>query len=122
MNYRQALEIQKDGNPTGKYHYTNTNDDRTYPIGYCRDGCPGHDTPEDAQEHYKQYLLNENLRLDAHKLHNMKLKCEAKDGCEEYTDTAASVGGIKHYHLCNKHRTKEEVAKLLVVGQEISSY
>jgi hypothetical protein len=35
MNYHEPRELQKDGKGTGLWHYTNMNDGRIWPEGYC---------------------------------------------------------------------------------------
>jgi hypothetical protein len=35
LNYYKAREIQKDGKPSGKYHYTCQNGDGVCAVGYC---------------------------------------------------------------------------------------
>ena len=60
MNYDQARELRdENGHGTGRWHFTNRNDDRIRPIGYCAHSCPGHDTSEGAERHYWQWELDE---------------------------------------------------------------
>lgn len=162
MNYYQPLEISdKDGNPTGKFHYTKRNGEHIYPVGYCnfrmkdlgeiieKDGFKfiktesgieipirqeeinihkavehkyhkeGHDTPEEACECYKEYLLDKHMNL-GHKMMGTKKTCE-NEGCEEMTDNMAIVGG-RSFILCDKHRNRETIEKMFEVGNAISSY
>lgn len=59
MRYLQAREIlDVEGNRVGKWHYTSKRHDEVHPIGYCANGCPGHETAEEACEHYKEYMLD----------------------------------------------------------------
>ncbi len=110
---------QKEGD--GKWHYTSHNKRTgTYPIGYCADGCPGHDTAEDAAEHYRQYLLD-NLRFtDDDPNASSQHRCEA-EGCDVFTSGAADAPGCMTRTLCAAHRNREAVDALLVVGEAWTS-
>lgn len=71
--------------------------------------CPGHDTPEAAVAHYKEYLLDEAW---------YKGKQEPPQPCEickEITDGIATCGeGKSQFHvLCDKHRTREYLAQVM---------
>lgn len=63
MNYYQALELQKDGEQTGKFHYTRINDGRAMPIGYCAIGQCDHNSKIEASDCYRNYLKNERNGL-----------------------------------------------------------
>lgn len=119
MNYYEARELTDDqGNPTGRYKYTVMNDHRIWSVGYCADGCDGHATPEDACKHYRQYLLDNRLRLDG-MTPNEQHKCEV---CGAWTQRGASVD-LHQWHLCDEHCTREQVEKLFgPVGTITSSY
>lgn len=139
MNYDQARQKQSDG----KWHYTSRNGNHVHAIGYCsprklcpdcpaalpradcktcggrglidcENPCPGHDTAEEAEEHYRQYLLdNATYRGggdDPDTLH----RCEA-EGCTAHTAGSAQVGwGVpRYYHLCDAHRNRETLDKLV---------
>lgn len=120
MNYYAAREINgPDGKGTGKWHYTRRNKRLgTFPVGYCAEGCEGHDTPEGAYEHQTAYLLDRETRLDGESSGQM-LRCRV---CQEWTSRFAQVGESRLYMLCDQHRNRDEVAKLLgIVGDEISS-
>jgi hypothetical protein len=132
MNFYDAREIQDgDGKGTGKWRYTcyNDNQKRTWAVGYCAQDCPGHDTPDEAREHYKQYLLDIALRLDANAdsvpgaVEPPKFKCEA-EGCEALTSKAAKVGyGIpRMFNLCPEHMNRETVETLFEVGSSFGSF
>jgi hypothetical protein len=58
MNYYKAAQYQE----TGKWKYIMFNDNKAYEVGYCTK-CSGHDMKEEAQEHYKQYMLDTHLRF-----------------------------------------------------------
>lgn len=61
MNYYQALELKnEDGTGKGYFHFTCTNDDRTWPVGYCQENKHNpekchHATPEEASDCYRKY-------------------------------------------------------------------
>lgn len=121
MNYYQPLEMaDAEGKPAGKWHYTCTNDGilngRSFPVGYCGAGrlpgdtaekCPGHDTPEGAAEHYRQWLLDHKLRLDGARP-NGHYGCAV---CGVLTDQVAKVDH-RSFHLCDDHRNREHVEAL----------
>lgn len=115
MKHYKARQHQE----TSKWKYTVENDGRIYEVGYCaEDQCLGHDTPEEAQEHYKQYLLDTRQKFynpsDGHAMY----KCE-----ECGTFTMGHVDISNHaIMLCEKHQTREIVEKLFKVGESWSSY
>lgn len=85
--------------------------------------CPGHATAGEANEHYRQYLLDSAVFQGPKTTEWPKEKCEA-DGCnEEATHLASIPGHMEHTHkFCAKHCTCEELAKKVKVGESISSY
>ena len=118
MNYYQPREIRgMDGNPSGRWHYTCMNDGRIWPVGYCAQGCPGHDSKDGAYEHQRQYVLDHKLRLDGQAL-NTAQKCLV---CGAWTDRFAEAD-MQQFFLCDAHRTREEVASRFEVGDAISSW
>ena len=124
MNHYLAREIHgPDGEGTGLYRYTSSNRRTgTFAVGYCRDGCPGHDSPEGAYAHQKEYLLDCRLRFnDGPEKPDTLHRC-AVEGCEEMTAGTAYVGAMQFWHLCAEHRTREVVAGLVLVGESWSSY
>lgn len=114
MNYYKASQ-RKD---TKRWDYTCTNDNRTWPIGYCREDG-GHETEQEARDCYKRYLLDNRLRLDGDLEHTQK-KCEFA-GCDCWTSRYAEVD-MRMFSLCDEHRTREVVEKFFSVGESISSY
>jgi hypothetical protein len=117
VNYYQAREMKDaDGKPTGKWHYTVRNDDRIYPVGLCALDCPGHDTKEGAYAHYRTGLLDQ-----AHygfTYHDAMFPCEV---CGEYTKGFAQTSDEQFHTLCDAHRNREGLDKVLTVGDAISS-
>lgn len=80
----------------------------------------GHTTKEEACECYKQYLLDTKLRLMPTEPENahQQFKCKA---CGKWTACHASVGPYRQFDLCPEHQTREEVEKLLTVGESWES-
>lgn len=119
MNYYAAREMQdSQGNPSGLWHYTVANDDRVYPVGYCAQECAGHATPEEAQEHYRLYLLD-NARYDGVRTNEQK-KCAV---CGAWTQRFASIPMVMEiYVLCDDHCNRETLDMVMHrVGQSIES-
>lgn len=118
MNYYQAREIKTpDGNPAGLWHFTCQNDSRIWPVGYCAVGCPGHDTPEGAQEHYRQYLLD-TARYDGVMAQQMR-PCQV---CGEWTQGFATTeAGTSMYVLCDTHRNRDALDVLVKAPTWITS-
>lgn len=116
MNYYGPRQRKSDG----KYHYTCMNDGQIWPVGFCADGCPGHDTAEQACEHQKQYMLSIarfGQKTDAWPKH----KCGVQ-GCEsEATCWAMIPGEMRQFEVCESHANKEALATLIEVGESISS-
>lgn len=142
MLYRGVRELKVDDAPTGLWHYVCVSGDHTYPIGYCspwepcptceqlfpdhdcptclgrglvkRDNpCPGHATPEEAQAHYKSYVLDHVTYQEKSSTH-----WRACEICDEPTRGAASGGGDFYYWiLCPKHLNRASVAELLTIGE-----
>lgn len=90
----------------------------------AEDRCPGHDSPEEACEHYKQYLLdNARLRPEtADMLRQAKTahRCQAP-GCRKMTVGHASWGGHGYASLCDKHCTRAVLSDLVTVGESFQS-
>ena len=128
MNYYEPKQRQSDG----KWDYTRN----SHPAGYChafkelekefiesynisdlevenhnkfadKYHSDGHDTEEEACKCYKEYQLDHQLQLD-HEDKNQKHKCKI---CEDWTTKFALVDNSL-YHLCDKHRNREEVEKI----------
>lgn len=123
MNYRQARELKdEDGKGRGLWHYTNMNDSRIWPEGYCADGCPGHPTPEGAEEHYREYLL---ATADFQgRIANAQRKC-VHPGCDAWTQRNAQVGPgrLETYMLCDLHCNRNGLEKVMARPcMSVSSY
>ncbi len=143
MNYYAARQRQN----ASIWDYTCRNDDNIYPIGYCRPFSDpaehnplgiavnsedlrelranahkhhdhGHHTESDAQNCYREYLLDHHVRLGG-KHSRVAYPCEV---CGVMTSLYASVQ-MKYWSLCEEHNNKTEVANLLPIpGTTISSY
>lgn len=84
--------------------------------------CPGHDTPEEAAEHYRQYLLDKRLRfVDDRPEANVQTRCVAA-GCGAWTSGGVWIAGWVNFALCADHRTREAVSALYAtVGESWES-
>jgi len=123
MNYHQARQIdpKADRPDAGKWRYTNMNDGRVWPEGYCAQGCPGHDTPEEAEAHQREYELD-HARFEG--LSEPWGDCEVPGCTSGRTPHFARVGpGIPtHVQLCAEHLNRDGLALAFTeVGQVISS-
>lgn len=154
MNYYGPRQRETNG----RWDYTNRNDDRIYPVGYCagwREHSPdvlgeavaarlnadiepfrdkyhkdGHPTADDACACYRDYLLDQHLRLVRwdHTVNGELLRpgtlelCHA-DGCTEYTAHHATISKVlERWPLCDEHLSREEVEKLFgSIGSRIAS-
>ena len=117
MNYYMARMILS-GPKEGRYHYTRANCYKgVEPVGYCADDCPGHRNKDDAEEHYRQYML------DTARVHMARMvhQCEI---CQAETNRTVVTGpqGMMEFFLCEKHEGKEHLDRLLQPpGRIISS-
>jgi len=124
MNYYQPRELTRDGKGIGKYHFTCKNDNQVWPVGYCADGCEGHDTEDAAREHYRQYLVD-GITIDGPRDFGWpKEKCSV-DGCEHEANHIAMTRDPGRFYkilLCTLHATKDEAAKQIHAGDFFGSY
>lgn len=119
MNHYKAREIARDGAGTGRWHYTYENHGRIWPYGYCEGGCPGHDTPEEAEEHFRQFLVEKAVFYPE----LWKTTQRACAVCQAWTQGGAMYG-IGHTHcvaLCDQHRSREYLDPLVKTPKEIIS-
>ena len=81
--------------------------------------CPGHDTAEGAQEHYKEYLLDTAYYEQG--IAHQQFECEV---CGAWTSKCAQVGpgAMETHMLCDEHRNREHLTPLVSVGSSASSY
>jgi len=120
MNYKGPRQR----NDSKRWDYTNKNDGRVYPIGYCGEAAnepnnEGHHATEaEACECYKKYLLDTRLKLDG-TWTNEKHLCEVR-GCSEWTQHYADVDG-HIFDLCDEHRTRAVIEQLYTVHTIVES-
>lgn len=113
MNYYRARQIID----TKKWFYTRENDGVIYEVGFCN-SCKGHDTPQEAVEHFKDYLVDmasfHKEDPNARSLHRCKV-------CNTFTFGYASTHLVDVFSLCEKHQTREDLRSILAVDELISS-
>lgn len=82
------------------------------------DPCPGHATPEEACEHQKEYFLD-HAQYD-HIMADEQRKCEV---CGAWTQRVVTWGHgqMSSATLCDAHANREELAKIIRVGECMSS-
>ena len=114
MNYYQARQRKDDG----LWHYTCQNDHQIWPVGYCAQGCAGHQTAKEAETHFREWVLD-TATFDG-TLSNQQRKCEV---CGIWTDRIAQAGiGMTDTHvLCDEHRTRAWLATVLPEQEVIIS-
>lgn len=120
MNYYDAREMRgPDGQPAGRYHYTCQNRRiGMYPVGYCAQGCEGHDTKEGAYAHQREYILD-TARYDV-TVSRQQRECEV---CKTWTQRAAEADHMDIHILCDEHCNREGLAKVLPeVGYAVASW
>lgn len=108
--------VDKDGNPTGLWRYTCRNDSQIWAVGFCAQGCPGHDSPEGAYEHQRQYLLS-TVTYDLEYLN--WLGCTA---CDAPTKKGARWAMESGAPFCDDHLKPEFVEPHVRAGNVISSF
>jgi hypothetical protein len=109
MNHFKAREIAKDGKPTGRFRFTKENAGIIFPVGPCALDCPGHDTAEEACEHYRQGILDSEWTKGHDE--DEQRTCAI---CKEWThESLYHPGTMNYFDLCQKHQNKESLDKLL---------
>lgn len=123
MNYFDAREILgPDGEPSGRWRYTCRNDDKVWAVGYCAEGCPGHPTPEEAREHYRQFVLD-GMRVRGPKPADSwpKDKC-AVEGCPAEATHLLDAPGHRCHEVCESHANRAAMELLVPsIGWGMSS-
>lgn len=88
----------------GPWHYASVSKRGGHPIGYCTADCE-HATPEEAHEHYRQYVLD-HLREETYG-GDVQYRCEV-NGCDAWTQQGMSEpDGYAGHPLCDEHRNRE---------------
>jgi hypothetical protein len=124
MNYygpREKMDADRKG--SGIWHYTVANDDRVYPVGYCAEGCPGHDTPEGALAHQTEWERDHITFRESGRPGEWH-ECGI-EGCSELTRTMAewgTGGAVPHLYVCDQHANRETVAPMVSAGIVTSSW
>lgn len=149
MNYYAARQRENDK----KWDYTCMNDGRTWPTGYCsrfleakvgeygytietvtrhnsfkdKYGPHYHETKKEAEDCYKEYLLDNSLHFwpyqaptEEKPMERREYRCQAP-GCESYKTGLADINH-RHFHLCDEHQTREVITAIFDVGESWSSY
>jgi hypothetical protein len=113
VNYYGARQVRPDATDrpdAGRWRFTVRNDDRIWPTGACADGCPGHETAEEACEHWVNGEIDKGLIV-----HECSwTSCEV-DGCDQPARKILYVGGVAHgggYPLCDEHAVGEVAVEL----------
>lgn len=114
MNYYQARQRKSDM----LWHYTCQNDNNIWSVGYCGHECDGHATKEEAEAHYRAYVLD--TADYERRLLNTQRRCEV---CEAWTDRVAlsGVGMAESHVLCDAHCNREGLNQVLPEQREIIS-
>jgi hypothetical protein len=108
MKYYDAREIVKDGGYSGKYRYTCEHDGSIYAVGYCANNCEGHNTKDEACEHYRQYSLDNAVYGVA--TGDIQRKCKI---CGDWTNLMVRVGSYSLYDLCKLHQDRDSLDKVV---------
>lgn len=105
--YQAREKINDDGSPSGLFHYTvaNGSGKTVYPVGYCANDCPGHATAEEAEEHYRQFELD-NVHFNENPTEQRR--CQV---CGEWTQ-GVGYTHWKVFYLCLNHQTRDVVDQL----------
>jgi hypothetical protein len=132
MNHYAARQIdpKADRPDAGKWRYTLANDGVIYAVGNCAHDCPGHDTPEEAYEHQRQYELDRarfygptSAEEEAAELETpgQNEKCEVcGKTCRGFGE--AGPGMMRQHFLCFEHRNRDGLAQVFKIGESWSSY
>lgn len=143
MNHYKARQLEN-----GKWHYTSRNNGNIFPVGNCsrfmrcpackllenvnRDcvickgdnividpnPCPGHDTAEEAQQHYKEYLI-EGCVFRPKFNEWPKYKCHLEQ-CNSESKHSVYIFGTT-YDLCEQHANRETLHEIISVGESWES-
>lgn len=104
MRHNRPAQIL--GSDPPRYRYVTDGDNGGYAIGYCADDCEGHATEEQACEHYRQYLLDTQLRINKTSWRPCK-----HEPCEKRPTHHIQVGMHGLLDFCEEHATREMAEK-----------
>ena len=127
MNYFEPRQVdpQADRPDAGRWRYTCMNDGQIWAVGYCAGGCEGHATADDANQHQREYEIDNAW----HRVQDGgpgKVEpwdpCEALIGvpehpCGKRTPNVLTLGpgiGIFGPHLCDEHLTFEGLSSVVM--------
>jgi hypothetical protein len=85
----------------GRWLYTCRNAGALWPIGYCSVACR-HDTPEAAEWHYREYLLD-SAQFGG-RWAGKEYRCEV---CRAWTDRFAILKSYVVHPLCRAHLNRD---------------
>ena len=108
MEIYGALEIEREGRPSGLYRYTYKNSQLDpIAVGACAIECNGHKTKAGAEAHYWEGLVADSGRLGV-KDENNQRRCSI---CQDWTVLRAFVGGAfdESFVLCPAHQTTPDL-------------
>lgn len=126
MNYDKPRQVDPNADrpDAGKWRWTTHNDrGGTHATGYCAEPCAGHDTPEEAAEHYRQWKLD-RVRFRVLNNPNALHKCRV-EGCGEFTAGVMEIDGDGYFMeiVCEPHQTRETAEMLISTpGEEWHSW
>jgi len=97
----------------GKWHYTMTNSVGIFDIGYC-DSCAGHDTAEQASDHYREYQIDHAKKYFSD---DTQKRCCV---CGNWTNFSMCFTGEiqKEYYLCEEHCDKTYLTQIITPQKE----
>lgn len=121
MNYLKPRQVDPsaDRDDAGKWRYTCMNDGRVWPVGYCAKDCPGHDTPEEANAHQRDYELDNAVFTEGPSVDEAldRYRCQARANdadepsqCGKLTTSVARVGSYQRISLCVDHLNRDGLA------------
>jgi hypothetical protein len=121
MNYYGPRSFETDSGKV-RWHYTCSNSRiGIWPEGYCRDGCPGHPTAEEACEHMREYLIDRATFSWLNRISGTAVPCEV---CGTPTTTFSVVKGLGMpdlRSLCDAHFNREGLDQVLGTPGEVWS-
>ncbi len=103
---------------TGKWHYTLMVGGKITPVGFCAEDCPGHDTPQGAADHFKEFLLEKTMRkMNVPEL-RMCMVCDSPTGRRVHIGKGKPIKLI----LCQEHQSRTDIESLVNFDKIAESY
>lgn len=103
MKYLYPIEFVKNGKKKYFFGETDINEEKVKRIGICKSDKCAHNTPVEASDCYRQYLLDNEWTLKGGVIGERK--CYMKK-CANMTTQVACLGDHIEYPLCDEHRNK----------------